>query len=250
MTDDKAGTLVATDPATTSNTGGDVDVVPTEAIHKALASTARTTILELLRAADDALDVAVLSRDLDLHHNTVRSHLAILEDAGLVTSSPRRGQGRGRPAHVFQATDRAEEELEDNGYVILAQVLADHVAANSPDPVAASERMGEAWGHRSVQASEPALDLDEAAGIDQVVALLDDVGFAPQLDDGDPGHPRLLLHRCPFRELAQEHQDVVCSIHLGLVRGAFDELGVDVEVVDLQPFVEPRLCINTMKVPA
>ena len=30
---------------------------------------------------------------------------------------------------------------------------------------------------------------------------------------------------CPFRELAEQHPDLVCSLHRGLVEGLVDEVG-------------------------
>ena len=49
------------------------------------------------------------------------------------------------------------------------------------------------------------------------------------------------MHRCPFRDLAEEHGDVVCSVHLGLIRGAL-AVGAPVTATRLEPFVEPSLC--------
>ena len=50
------------------------------------------------------------------------------------------------------------------------------------------------------------------------------------------------MHRCPFRDLAEQHGDVVCSVHLGLIRGALAEIGAPVTATRLEPFVEPSLC--------
>ena len=79
------------------------------------------------------------------------------------------------------------------------------------------------------------------AGIDRLVGLLDDVGFAPEQPTG-PDDPIRLRH-CPFGPLAQEHPTVVCGVHLGLMRGALRELGAPLDVVRLEPFVAPNLCV-------
>jgi predicted ArsR family transcriptional regulator len=50
------------------------------------------------------------------------------------------------------------------------------------------------------------------------------------------------LRRCPFYDLAEQHPEVVCSVHKGLVEGALDELGSDLDV-ELTPFVEPNVCL-------
>jgi predicted ArsR family transcriptional regulator len=50
------------------------------------------------------------------------------------------------------------------------------------------------------------------------------------------------MHRCPFRELAEQHGAVVCALHLGLVRGALAELRSPMQVERLDPFDEPGRC--------
>jgi predicted ArsR family transcriptional regulator len=72
---------------------------------------------------------------------------------------------------------------------------------------------------------------------DRVVDLLEEHGFEPERENGN-----VLMHRCPFRDLAAEHGDVVCSVHLGLIRGALAEIGAPVTATRLEPFVEPSLC--------
>ena len=51
------------------------------------------------------------------------------------------------------------------------------------------------------------------------------------------------MRPCPFLELAREHQDVICPIHLGLMRGALAELGARTRATKLEPFVRPDLCV-------
>ena len=77
----------------------------------------------------------------------------------------------------------------------------------------------------------------DVCAADHVVRLLAEHGFEPERENGD-----ILMRRCPFHDLAEQHGDVVCSVHLGLVRGALTEIGAPVTVTRLEPFVEPRLC--------
>jgi predicted ArsR family transcriptional regulator len=75
-----------------------------------------------------------------------------------------------------------------------------------------------------------------------VVGLLEQLGFAP-LADARVGVVK--LRRCPLLEAAQQYPDVVCGVHLGVVRGALEELGADpgrTEQTALQPFSEPGAC--------
>lgn len=219
-------------------------------VHRALSSPVRARMIELLRADDEALGVDRLADHLDLHVNTVRAHLGVLEDAGLVSSEPEVRTRPGRPRLVYRATGQAEPRAEERGYRFLAEVLASYLAATADDPSGAGRAAGSAWGQYLVDRPAPfdAVTADEA--LERVVAMLDDFGFAPELDASTPERPRVLLRRCPFLDVAKEQQAVVCSIHLGLMRGALDELGVDVAATDLLPFVEPNLCVAELEVPS
>jgi predicted ArsR family transcriptional regulator len=43
--------------------------------------------------------------------------------------------------------------------------------------------------------------------------------------------------------VAAQHQDVVCSLHLGLMRGVLAEVRAPLKTDRLEPFVEPSLCL-------
>ncbi len=51
------------------------------------------------------------------------------------------------------------------------------------------------------------------------------------------------LRNCPFLELTDTRRDMVCPVHLGLMRGALDRWDAPVTVESLTPFAEPGLCI-------
>jgi predicted ArsR family transcriptional regulator len=59
----------------------------------------------------------------------------------------------------------------------------------------------------------------------------------------------VLLHDCPFREVAQHHQEVVCSLHLGLMRGALDRMRAPLTVDRLEPFASPGVCVTHLAAP-
>lgn len=219
-------------------------------VHRALSSPVRQRILARLRT-EGAIDAHGLADHLGLHVNTVRTHLGVLEEADLVATQTEARDRPGRPRLLYRATDAGVTAVTtgdtSSGYRFLAQVLASHIAATAADPAQAAEHAGTAWGHTLVERPAPLTTLTSDEAIERIVAMLAEFGFAPELD-ADGATPRLLLRRCPFLEVAEEHQAVVCSIHLGLMRGALDELGVDVVVRDLLPFVEPGLCVSHLEV--
>ena len=172
-----------------------------------------------------------------LHPNTVREHLETLVGRGLVARSRAEPEGRGRPAWLYESTPAGPGTSE---YAGLAAALASVIARTSPDPHADALRAGEEWGHdlarrRGATAASP------AAARDQVTAILDDLGFAPRRQPADPSV--LGLTRCPLLEAARRHRDVVCGVHLGIVRGALEEYAADPADSALVPFAEPGACL-------
>lgn len=211
-------------------------------------------MLQELRAAGRALDVYELARRVGLHANTVRSHLAVLADAGLVSSHAKRQARVGRPRTAWEASATQSSPAQADGYRQLVQILASYLAESAGDPGRQATNAGEAWGRylarggsiaRGGSTSERASDPE---GLSELVEALDQLGFSPQADL-DETAPRLLLRRCPFRDVAAAHPEVVCSIHLGLMNGLLDELRAPLQATRLRPFISPSLCIAELTRP-
>jgi len=222
--------------------------------HKVLASISRVAVLELLRSRALPFGVVEVAEHVGLHQNTVRSHLDLLVDSGYAIRRSAAPSGPGRPKVVYEATAAPEGE---RNYRLLAEVLAQHLVATSERPAEAAVNAGRTWAgstgrrlHSNDHAGDGAGDgtpapppISEDAAITEVVRMLGDSGFAPALSaDGTS----INLHRCPFRELAVIHQDVVCGAHLGILQGALTELGTTVSATRLLPFVTPGLCVATL----
>ena len=196
--------------------------------HQARSHPRRLRLLRLL-AEHGALDVHELGERLGLRPNGVRRHLSLLLRAGLVAAAP--GEpAPGRPGRPRLRYTVAEDR---SGYPLLADMLAGALARGG-DPGAVEEE-GARWGRRLVQPDG-----------DTLTALLDRLGFAPEATADDEG-VRVDIHRCPFVETARAHPGVVCSLHLGLMRGALAELGEPLEAERLDPLVEPTLCVGHLR---
>ena len=78
--------------------------------------------------------------------------------------------------------------------------------------------------------------------VTELVKLLAELGFEPEPPDGRRAREIRLRH-CPFQNLAEQHGEVICSVHLGLMQGALSAMRAPVTVDRLDPFVEPDLCV-------
>lgn len=214
---------------------GDPDI----RVHRALADETRAHLLRILRDTPDPLDARALADQVGLHLTTVRAHLDLLVDAGLVTSHTESRTTPGRPRRLYAAVVDPTSSGAD-GYRLLAQMLAGHVAATSDDPTHDAVAAGRAWGTYLVDRPTPNTTTTADAARATLVDLMDRLGFRPELDDDGA---TILLRRCPFLDVARRHPDVVCSLHLGMMRGALATLGAPVDARDLHPFAQPSLCI-------
>ena len=185
----------------------------------------RGRILTAIRTASTPPTVDDLATTLELHPNSVRLHTAALRDAGLVTQSGRARGGRGRPLTVYSPTEQGSRAGHRN-YEVLAEVLVDHIATTAADPTAAARAAGRTWGARL------AADREDTASL--APTILDELGFEP-----DHIGSTIELRNCPFRELVDSHQRVVCALHAGMLDGLAERDGAP---ITLLPFTSPTRC--------
>lgn len=203
-------------------------------------SKARFAVLKLLSDHGEPMTAQDVADRMGAHVNTSRAHLDGLAEAGLVDRGQRFGPGRGRPSWTYQAVPEGAQHVRE--YRGLATALARYILKNHPEPRTAAISAGEEWGAElAAQAEEitPTAappDADPAARL--VIDLLDHVGFAPQSSQ----LPEVRLLRCPLLEAARRYPQVVCAVHLGIVRGALTAAGGDPDRAQLTAFAEPGAC--------
>jgi hypothetical protein len=136
---------------------------------------------------------------------------------------------------------------EGEEYAGLAIALIDEVSRSTPDPRAMARQAGERWGRTMAQRRpDPTAGIAPSDRTDPsgaVVDMLTGLRFEPQ-PAATPGTVRLTT--CPLLDAARRNPDVVCEVHLGIVRGALTRFGGDPDAVDLIPFAEPGACLLTL----
>ena len=212
-------------------------------LHRALSDPSRVQILEVVQEAEAPLDARELGTRVGLHVNTVRSHLRVLAEAGLVSARREERTRPGRPRVLYEAAAEPLDAPAHASYRLLAQILASYLAGSERDPSARAEEAGQVWGAHLVRKPPPFTSISKQETIDEVVRLHEQFGFRPELRRAKSGQ-EILLKRCPFQEVATTYQAVICPVHLGLIRGALAELGTGVEAEWLEPFAEPGACVG------
>lgn len=210
---------------------------PSTGRTRAPLSKSRAALLETLRAQTEPTTLAALVTATGLHANTVREHLEALVRDGLAHRHQAAPTGRGRPAWLYEATGSDAAAAPE--YAGLAAALAATIHRTSASPRQDAVTAGLEWGHQLARARGAERAPSQAAARREVVALFDEIGFAPR---ADARSSVVRLTRCPLLEAAHRYPDVVCGVHLGLAQGALEEYGASPEGTELLPFAEPGAC--------
>ncbi|WP_405145763.1 helix-turn-helix domain-containing protein [Sphaerisporangium sp. NBC_01403] len=201
----------------------------------------RDLVLAMVREAPAPLSVADIAERLDVHPNTVRFHLDALLASGAVERTAGERAGPGRPPVVYVPRPGMDRGGPRN-YLLLAEILAGHLAATAADPAQAAIDAGRTWGAFLAQSPPPVQEVTETQAVGRLVELLDGLGFAPEPQPAERP-TRIGLRHCPFLELTDTRARVVCPIHLGLMQGAMKAMGAPLTATHLEPFARPDLCL-------
>jgi predicted ArsR family transcriptional regulator len=111
--------------------------------------------------------------------------------------------------------------------------LAQVAGADGADAAEVGRVQGEA---------DAAVHADAPSCLEALLANLDELGFDPVVDGTDDGETAVIAFtHCPFRELAEEHPELVCSLHRGMVEGFVAAMG-DATLDEFHPLVHRKPC--------
>lgn len=235
-----------------SPTAGRRPAVASRDVDSAPLSVGQSRVLDALRSHPHDMDVHAIAAKVGRHVNTVRFHLDRLVDAGLVVRTPKPSSRPGRPRFWYAAApEPARPAASDpDTYRFLAKVLSGLLVAEVPRPAEAAVRAGRTIGRQLVTGDlGPVRGTDAEAALDRLLAALEAVGFVPHLQptERDGSHRELIISQCPFRELANDHSDIVCSIHLGMMQGVLGAVQAPLTVEQVHPLVSPGVCAARLR---
>jgi predicted ArsR family transcriptional regulator len=210
-------------------------------VHKALADDTRFRLYRYLGLSGRPVSIRELSTRLSLHPNTLRPHLRRLEEAGLVRRESKKATaGVGRPQTLYAAVVR--EADEGRGYRLLAEILAG-VAGGARSRERASV-LAQEWGRYLAVRGGPRPGTRMPAGRNLAVLqeAMAEAGFEPRFRRAGKGTVEVSLRDCPFRDLLEDHRELVCGIHRGLIEGMLGALIPPLALTSFEPLAERTVC--------
>ena len=209
-------------------------------VHKALADDTRFRLYRYLRLSGRPVSVRELSTRLSLHPNTLRPHLRRLEEVGLVGSEVRKGSTVGRPQTLYSITVR--EEPQGSDYRLLAEILAGLLSGARAHERA--QELAREWGTYLVAQGgpKPGTRLPARRNLALLQEAMARAGFDPRFRRRSAASVEVSLRACPFRDLVDDHRELVCSIHRGLIEGMLRGLKPPLSLAEFEPLVERGIC--------
>ena len=189
-------------------------------LHKALADDTRYRLYRYLRLSGRPVPVRELATRLGLHPNTIRPHLRRLVEAGLVASETRRGPSAvGRPQTVYTAV--AMDNSEGRDYRLLADILA--TLMTGARARTGAEALAREWGdYLMTRHAPPPGARRPGPNLAALREALAEAGFDPRFRRRGNRVVEIALRGCPFRDLLEEHRELVCTVHRGLLEGMLE----------------------------
>jgi predicted ArsR family transcriptional regulator len=209
-------------------------------IHKALADDTRHRLYRYLHLSGRPVSVREMATRLSLHPNTLRPHLRRLEEAGLVTSETSRGATVGRPQTLYTVVERDDGAGRD--YRLLADILAGLlVGPRARDRAQAQARE---WGAFLAARTIPRPGARRVAGpnLAMLQESLAEAGFDPRFRRRSAKSVEISMRDCPFRDLLDEHRELVCAVHRGLLEGILAASRPPLTLAAFQPLVDRTTC--------
>jgi predicted ArsR family transcriptional regulator len=212
-------------------------------VHKALADDTRYRLYRYLGLSGRPVSVRELSRRLSLHPNTVRPHLRRLEEAGLVIREIRKAPGTqavGRPQALYSAAEVRSGDGRD--YRLLAEILSGLIRERRD--VQRATGLAREWGRYLVtqRGAKPGARLPAGRNLAMLQEAMAEAGFEPRFRREGRTAVEVTLRACPFRDLVDEHRDLVCALHRGLLEGMLSGLKPPLALKEFKPFAERSVC--------
>lgn len=200
----------------------------------------RQVALIALRRSKSPIRVRDLVDQLGLHENTIREHLEGLVESAHAERVQLTSTGRGRPSYGYLAREDFVAQIEPGArdYASLALVLARQLAAIGDDPRKIAISAGDEWARQFVDL-EQKIPESKIAVRKRIIGILKSLGYSPK---SNAKRNIIRLHTCPLLSAAQLEPEIICSVHLGLVRGLVALAGDNPDEVELIQFAEPGYC--------
>ncbi len=208
-------------------------------ITNVLSDPTRYYIYQYITKRHREVTVQEIADNFNIHPNVARLHLSKLEDVNMLSSETKKTGKGGRPSRLYRLSeDVIQLHFPFRDYMLLSKVAIETMMSLGEDGRKALFLTGKRFGAELIEQELakqglPGDDLsfDEKLRILKNAATL--AGFYPEFEaSGDQTKIYFQIFNCPFKEVALEQTEAVCSMHHEFLKGMFETLFSSVQLIE------------------
>ncbi len=211
-----------------------------------LAEPTRRAVFEAVRAARRATTRDEVAEKVGIQRRLAAFHLDRLADAGLLSVTyarpdGRTGPGAGRPAKRYDARHaQVTLSVPPRRHDLVGRLLARAVAENPLDAADRAGQLAEDEGRRMGELRRPTGRPSSATTLAAASDALAAIGYEPERE-----RSALRLRNCPFHDVMESAPELICALNHRLITGLLAGLEAPRHVhAELQP--TPGQCCVTI----
>ena len=184
------------------------------------------------------MSVEEIAKKLDLQTITIRHHLQVLTEAGIVECHEERSGTAGRPRAYYNVAKTAPStSFPKRQYQILSESLInsmiEEIGINKTK--ALLKKIGTSMGEAAVRMLESEHNIKSWSLKDYekyiVLGYLEEEGAEPEMLDANSNKIVYRLHNCLFQELSVKMPEIMCDVlHESFHEGVSKAIGKDLKI--------------------
>jgi predicted ArsR family transcriptional regulator len=212
-------------------------------ITNVLSDPTRYYIYQYITKRHREVTVQEVAENFDIHPNVARLHLSKLEDVNMLISETKKTGKGGRPSRLYRLSDDVIQlHFPFRDYMLLSKVAIQTMISLGEAGREALYLTGKRFGTEVVEQEIAKRSLGDELEFDEKLSILKNAatlaGFYPEFEV-NRNHTKIYfqIFNCPFKEVAEDHMETVCSMHHEFLKGMFEALFDSVELVEKENMI-------------
>lgn len=208
-------------------------------ITSVLSDPTRYYIYQYITKRHKDVTVQEIADNFDIHPNVARLHLSKLEDVNMLISETKKTGKGGRPSRLYRLSDDVIQlHFPFRDYQLLSKIAMTTMMSLGEAGKNALYLTGKRFGHElmdqeATRQHQHFEDMSFDMKLQSIKNAAGIAGFYPEFEvNSEKTKIYFQIFNCPFKEVAMEHSEMVCNMHYEFLRGMFESVFNNIELIE------------------
>ncbi|MBS4191279.1 helix-turn-helix domain-containing protein [Bacillus sp. FJAT-49705] len=208
-------------------------------ITNVLSDPTRYYIYQYITKRHTEVTVQEIADNFNIHPNVARLHLSKLEDVNMLVSETQKTGKGGRPSRLYRLSDDVIQlHFPYRDYQLLSKIAMKTLLSLGEQAKNALYETGKKFGLELIdQEKNRSSQFNESLSFDQKLNIIKNAatmsGFHPEFETNEEKTKIYFqIFNCPFKEVAEDHNESVCNMHFEFLKGMFEALFDEIELIE------------------